>query len=73
MMVAGYKVVVSAWVPTVPKVRISPDFTAASDDCIKSMNQFLLNEFGTRETCLVLPDGSIVVSPKTYATLKAAA
>ena len=73
MMLSGRKVVVSSWMQKVPRVQLSPDFNAASDACIKHMNQFLLEMFGMRETFLELPDGTIAVSHKTYAALKDAA
>lgn len=73
VMLSGRKVVVSSWMQKVPRVQLSPDFNAASDDCIKGMNQFLLEMFGMRETFLELSDGTIAVSHKTYAALKDAA
>lgn len=73
VMLSGRKVVVSSWMQKVPRVQLSPDFNAASDACIKGMNQFLLEMFGMRETFLELSDGTIAVSHKTYAALKDAA
>lgn len=65
----GHKVVVSSLLTPVPNLQLSPGFKAASDECIASMNTWLRQMFGVSQRTLVLPDGTLVVSPETYCRL----
>ena len=68
--VGGLKISVSSWLKPVPAVSLSPDFTAASDECIAGMNAWLLEQFGTKEDLRWLNNKTLVVSPKIYESIK---
>ena len=70
MRLGDVRVVVSSWIQPVPAVSLSPDFTAASDECIAETNKWLLHMFGTKEKSMMVGDDVLVVSPKTYERLK---
>lgn len=70
MQFHGMRVVVSSFIPVVPKVSLSADFIAASEACVRDMNAWLLAMFGTREMSMVVGDRTLVVGPKTYDRLK---
>ena len=70
MQLGGVHIVVSSYLTPVPAVSISPDFTAASDECIADMNAWLLEQFGTKENIYWIGNKTLVVSPKTYEALK---
>lgn len=65
----GHRVVVSSFLPAVQNVQLSPGFKAASEECVAAMNSWLRQMFGTSQRTMVLPDGTLVVSPETYRRL----
>ena len=68
--IGGLEIVVSPWLKPVPAVSLSPDFTAASDECIADMNSWLLRQFGTKEGLMLISNRTFVVSPKLYEQIK---
>jgi hypothetical protein len=70
MQLHGMNVVVSSFIPLVPKVSLSADFHAASEGCIRDMNAWLSEMFGTKEQAMLIGDRTIVVGPETYDKLK---
>lgn len=59
LMLAGYKVLVSSLIRPVPKIALSKYATQASPAVVDDFNWFLLDTFGTKETCYVM--GKIVL------------
>ncbi len=59
----GMRVVVSPLITPVPKIQIRADFKWCSDEFRANFNQWLLDEFGTKEVAYMISGGTIVISP----------
>ena len=70
MMLVGYKVVVSSLLRPVQKIALNRYVTQASPAVVEDFNQFLLDTFGTKETCYVRGK-IVVVSHATMEKLRA--
>lgn len=67
MRLNGLNVVVSSFIPLAPRVSLSEDFSVASEGCIRDMNDWLREMFGTKEGLMLVGPNTLVVGPKTYA------
>lgn len=67
----GMEIVVSSLIKPVPKLQLSHDFNACSDEMKHSMNRWLLEKFGTKEVCY-MTGGKIIMSQGHYDALRRA-
>lgn len=64
----GLKIVQSPICTPVPRVQLSSDYTAGTEEGIASMNAWLLMMFGTKEVAFRSGD-TCYVSPRVYSQL----
>lgn len=70
MMFECMKIIESPFITAVPKIQLSPDFTACSDAMKQNMNNWLRDTFGTYLPCYVIGGDAIVMHPKHVAMLR---
>ena len=66
----GMKIVESRLIQEIPKLQLSQDFTACSDDMKKNMNIWLRETFGTYLPCYVIGGNTAVIHPNHAALLR---
>ena len=67
--ISGMRLVVSPYVPKEPKIKLSQDFKWCSAEFRSQFNQWLLDQFGTKD-CAYMFNETIVMSPEMAAQLE---
>jgi hypothetical protein len=70
MNILGMNIIESPLIQPVPKLQLSHDFTACSDEMKRSMNAWLKDMFGTYTPIYIIGRNTAFVSPKHAAILK---
>ena len=70
MNILGMKVIESSLIRPVPKLQLSNNFTACSDEMKQSMNAWLKDMFGTYTPMYFIGNNSVVMSPKHAAMIR---
>lgn len=70
MNILEMNVIESPLIQPVPKLQLSYDFTACSDEMKQSMNAWLKDMFGTYTPMYIIGSSTVVVSPKHAAMIK---
>lgn len=70
MLIGGMRVVESDLIQPVPRLQLSHDFNACSDEMKRHMNSWLLEKFGTYTPGYILFDNTLVIHPEYAAILR---